>query len=42
MSKSKIAVGMASVQQALGTSAIPLIRPSTGAVLSSKYACSPL
>ena len=33
---SKIAVGNAKVQQALGTSTIPLILPSTGAQLNSK------
>jgi hypothetical protein len=33
MSNAKIAVGVASVQQALGISTMPLIRPSTGAVL---------
>ncbi|CFP65304.1 Uncharacterised protein [Bordetella pertussis] len=32
MSKSKISVGMASVQHALGMSTMPLMRPSTGAV----------
>ena len=33
---SKIAVGKARVQQALGTSTIPLILPSTGAQLSKR------
>ena len=32
MSKSKMAVGMASVAQTLGMSTIPAMRPSTGAV----------
>src|SRR5262245_29050334 len=32
ISKSKISVGIASVQQALGMSTMPLMRPSTGAV----------
>ena len=32
MSKSKISVGIARVQQAFGMSTMPLIRPSTGAV----------
>jgi hypothetical protein len=36
ISWSKIAVGKARVQQALGISTIPLIRPSTGAQLNSK------
>src|SRR5262249_45368533 len=34
MSNSKMSVGMASVQQALGISTMPLTRPSTGAVPS--------
>ena len=33
VSNSKISVGMASVQEALGISTMPLIRPSTGTVL---------
>tara|TARA_B100002051_G_C16141964_1_gene349399 strand:- start:6 stop:170 length:165 start_codon:yes stop_codon:yes gene_type:complete len=36
MSLSKIDVGIASVQHALGMSTIPLIRPSTGAQLSKR------
>jgi len=32
ISKSKISVGMASVQQAFGMSTMPLMRPSHGAV----------
>jgi hypothetical protein len=36
MSWSKIEVGMARVQQALGISTMPLILPSTGAQLSSR------
>jgi hypothetical protein len=39
---SKIDVGMARVQQALGTSTMPLIRPSHGQQLSRRYACSPV
>jgi hypothetical protein len=36
MSKSKIAVGTYSEQQALGMSTMPLIRPSMGAEPSSR------
>ena len=36
---SKMAVGMARVQQALGTSTIPAMRPSHGQQLSSKMIC---
>src|SRR5919202_2334165 len=41
MSKSKIAVGRYSEQQALGMSTMPLMRPSIGAEPSGRYACSP-
>ena len=37
---SKIAKGKANVAQALGTSTIPEILPSTGAQDKSKYICS--
>jgi hypothetical protein len=40
--RSNISVGIAIVQQAFGISTMPLIRPSTGAQLSNKYACSPV
>jgi hypothetical protein len=42
ISKSKIAVGMERVQQALGTSTMEAILPYTGAHPSRRYACSPV
>ncbi len=42
ISCSKIAVGIEMVQQAFGMSTMPPILPSTGAVPSSIYACSPV
>jgi hypothetical protein len=39
-SPSKVDVGSYSVQQAFGTSTMPLMRPSTGAVPRMMYACS--
>lgn len=42
ISRSKILVGIDKVQHAFGISTIPAILPSTGAVPSSMYACSPV
>src|SRR5580704_7246276 len=42
ITKSKISVGIAIVQRAFGISTMPLIRPSTGAVPTIMYACSPV